>query len=33
MYKEKRYFLGVLGNYESSAWPVIAKVNQLMKRL
>ena len=33
MYQEKGYILVVLGNYESSAWPVIAKVNQLMKRL
>ena len=33
MYQHNGYILVVLGNYESSAWPIIAKVNQLMQRL
>ena len=33
MYQDKGYILVVLGNFQSSAWPVVAKVEQLMKRL
>lgn len=33
MYQDKGYILVVLGNYQSSAWPVIAKVDQLITRL
>lgn len=33
MYQEKGYILVVLGNFQSSAWPVVAKVDQLIKRL
>ena len=33
MYQDKGYILVVLGNYQSSAWPIVAKVDQLMKRL
>ena len=33
MYMDKGYILVVLGNYQSSAWPVVAKVDQLIKRL
>ncbi len=33
IYQEKGYILVVLGNFQSSAWPVVAKVDQLIKRL
>jgi CubicO group peptidase (beta-lactamase class C family) len=33
MYLDKGYTLVVLGNYQSSAWPIVAKVDQLIERL
>ena len=33
MYQEEGYILVVLGNFQSSAWPVVAKIDQLIKRL
>lgn len=33
MYQDKGYILVVLGNYQSSAWPIVAKVNQLIEQL
>ncbi|ALQ07368.1 serine hydrolase domain-containing protein [Pseudoalteromonas fuliginea] len=33
MYQDKGYILVVLGNFQSSAWPIVAKVDQLIERL
>ena len=33
MYQDKGYILVVLGNYQSSAWPIVTKVNQLIEQL
>lgn len=33
MYQDKGYILVVLGNYLSSAWPIVAKAEQLLKAL
>lgn len=33
IYKDKGYILVVLGNYQSSAWPIVAKVDQLIQQL
>jgi len=33
MYQDKGYILVVLGNYQSSSWPIVAKVEQLINQL
>lgn len=33
MYQDKGYILVVLGNYQSSSWPIVAKVEQLVNQL